>query len=621
MGSYLSEPVTDKQSTDESNDELICGASAMQGWRLSQEDAHNCILDYDTNTSFFAVYDGHGGHEVARYCSQELPNFLKKTSEYQEDKIEEALVSGFLRFDATITEPDVVTVLKELAGIPDDLFESEDEENVDNLYEEATMPIEQVMEKYTCSKKDPLLRSRRKKEKLAAVANENTKTDSDPTIGTSSSAGCSSSSTASLPDKSEDGVSSSSEAQVNAKNGDENKVETNGPQESSEVESSVQNSSEVKEAASSLSENKDESSIQNGEVSTPDSKTPTKVDVSSSSTPVENGTVSKKGKGKAVIKPEPVTSQINTRPKRTPQQLYTNWLNCGEESEDSEEEDQTFVASNGEESSDNDEDDGVNIAICTSESDSSAEEVDEEGGEEGEEEEEEDDDDDDEDMNYARNIKEIPGSDSGCTAVVALLRNNKLYVANAGDSRCIVCRNGKAIEMSIDHKPEDEPETERVLKAGGKVTGDGRINGGLNLSRAIGDHAYKQNKELSDREQMITALPDVKTLTINPGEDEFMVLACDGIWNSMSSQEVVDFIKPRMTQGVEKLSKICEQIFDHCLSPESWFDGIGCDNMTAIIVKFKSSVSKRAASPQPEENEPKRAKTEVNSEVQVDTTV
>jgi serine/threonine protein phosphatase PrpC len=119
---------------------------------------------------------------------------------------------------------------------------------------------------------------------------------------------------------------------------------------------------------------------------------------------------------------------------------------------------------------------------------------------------------------------------------------------------------GKAIEMSIDHKPEDEPETERVLKAGGKVTGDGRINGGLNLSRAIGDHAYKQNKELSDREQMITALPDVKTLTINPGEDEFMVLACDGIWNSMSSQEVVDFIKPRMTQGVEKLSKICEQV-------------------------------------------------------------
>ena len=45
----------------------------------------------------------------------------------------------------------------------------------------------------------------------------------------------------------------------------------------------------------------------------------------------------------------------------------------------------------------------------------------------------------------------------------------------------------KAIEMSFDHKPEDEPEKERINKAGGKVTMDGRVNGGLNLSRAIGE--------------------------------------------------------------------------------------------------------------------------------------
>lgn len=113
--------------------------------------------------------------------------------------------------------------------------------------------------------------------------------------------------------------------------------------------------------------------------------------------------------------------------------------------------------------------------------------------------------------------------------------------------------------MSFDHKPEDEPERTRIVKAGGKVTTDGRVNGGLNLSRAIGDHAYKQNKELSDREQMITALPDVKSLTVNPGEDEFMVLACDGIWNFMSSQEVVDFIKPRIA-ACENLSHICEEV-------------------------------------------------------------
>lgn len=223
-------------------------------------------------------------------------------------------------------------------------------------------------------------------------------------------------------------------------------------------------------------------------------------------------------------------------------------------------------------SSDDDDEDGVNVALEVEGSEeSSADEGDEE-----EEDEEDLDEDDEEDLEFGNNMKEEPGSDSGCTAVVALLRGNELYVANAGDSRCIVCRNGKtkifilnifidvlslgkAVEMSFDHKPEDEPERARIVKAGGKVTTDGRVNGGLNLSRAVGDHAYKQNKELSDREQMITALPDVKSLTINPAEDEFLVLACDGIWNFMSSQEVVDFIKPRIATCAN-LSQICEEV-------------------------------------------------------------
>ena len=61
-----------------------------------------------------------------------------------------------------------------------------------------------------------------------------------------------------------------------------------------------------------------------------------------------------------------------------------------------------------------------------------------------------------------------------------------LYVANAGDSRCVVSREGKAVDMSVDHKPEDDLERNRIEKAGGRVTADGRVNGGLNLSRAIG---------------------------------------------------------------------------------------------------------------------------------------
>ncbi|MEQ2193811.1 Protein phosphatase 1G [Xenoophorus captivus] len=122
-----------------------------------------------------------------------------------------------------------------------------------------------------------------------------------------------------------------------------------------------------------------------------------------------------------------------------------------------------------------------------------------------------------------------PGSDSGTTAVVALIRGKQLIVANAGDSRCVVSERGKAVDMSYDHKPEDEVELTRIKNAGGKVTMDGRVNGGLNLSRAIGDHFYKRNKSLPPEEQMISAMPDVKVLTLNEDHD-FMVIACDGIW-------------------------------------------------------------------------------------------
>ena len=81
--------------------------------------------------------------------------------------------------------------------------------------------------------------------------------------------------------------------------------------------------------------------------------------------------------------------------------------------------------------------------------------------------------------------------DSGTTAVVAVLKGKQLHVANAGDSRCIISRAGQAIDMSIDHKPEDESEYTRISKAGGHVTVDGRVNGGLNLSRALGTYLIR----------------------------------------------------------------------------------------------------------------------------------
>ncbi|OQR66096.1 Protein phosphatase 1G-like [Tropilaelaps mercedesae] len=64
MGAYLSRPIFEPDTACDSGRGMAFGASSVQGWRVTQEDAHNCILDYDTDCSLFAVYDGHGGSEV-----------------------------------------------------------------------------------------------------------------------------------------------------------------------------------------------------------------------------------------------------------------------------------------------------------------------------------------------------------------------------------------------------------------------------------------------------------------------------------------------------------------------------------------------------------------------------
>jgi len=80
------------------------------------QDAHNCCIKFDEDVSLFAVYDGHGGHEVATYCARNLPDFIKQTEAYKEGDINKALIDAFLGFDATLKKPEVVTILKELAN-------------------------------------------------------------------------------------------------------------------------------------------------------------------------------------------------------------------------------------------------------------------------------------------------------------------------------------------------------------------------------------------------------------------------------------------------------------------------------------------------------------------------
>lgn len=178
---------------------------------------------------------------------------------------------------------------------------------------------------------------------------------------------------------------------------------------------------------------------------------------------------------------------------------------------------------------------------------------------------------------------------AGCTAVVAMRKGNELYVANAGDSRGVLCRDGKALALSEDHKPAQQTERDRIVAAGGFLSDIGgvtRVNGNLNLSRAVGDLKYKLNKELQPKDQIITAEPDVRRVTLTPG-DRFLLLACDGVWDVMTNQQAIDFVSSKLDAGMTPTQASCA-LLDACLAADpKEARGIGCDNMTALIVELK----------------------------------
>lgn len=161
------------------------------------------------------------------------------------------------------------------------------------------------------------------------------------------------------------------------------------------------------------------------------------------------------------------------------------------------------------------------------------------------------------------------GTAAGCTAVVAVVRRGVLTVANAGDSRCVLSRGGVAVEMSSDHKPDLPEEMARIEEAGGFVR-NGRTCGNLSLSRALGDFGFKCNGAVKASEQMITAMPEIREQELQE-DDEFLILACDGIWENMSSQQVVDFVRERLASGASP-AEAGAALCDHCLAPTLYSD-------------------------------------------------
>ena len=174
----------------------------------------------------------------------------------------------------------------------------------------------------------------------------------------------------------------------------------------------------------------------------------------------------------------------------------------------------------------------------------------------------------------------------GCTACVALVADGQIIVANAGDSRCVMCKGKEAVDLSEDHKPNNEKEKQRIINAKGFVE-DNRVNGVLNLSRSLGDYEYKLNAALKPDEQQVISLPDVRIEKITSDVD-FVVIACDGIWECWESKKVVDFVYEKLHSNPKiALSQIIDDLFEKIISPDSNTTPQGCDNMSCIIIQFK----------------------------------
>jgi len=174
---------------------------------------------------------------------------------------------------------------------------------------------------------------------------------------------------------------------------------------------------------------------------------------------------------------------------------------------------------------------------------------------------------------------------AGCTANVCLIVGKTIYCANAGDSRTVLWTQGKTEHkpLSKDHKPDDPLEKERIAKAGGFVI-EGRVNGNLNLSRALGDLEYKKNTNLKPEAQLISGYPDVDVHQIKP-EDQFLVMGCDGIWELNDNDQVCKIVLEKLSTNA-KLSEIAEEILDKGLAPDT-SQGSGCDNMSAIVIMLR----------------------------------
>ena len=164
--------------------------------------------------------------------------------------------------------------------------------------------------------------------------------------------------------------------------------------------------------------------------------------------------------------------------------------------------------------------------------------------------------------------------DDGTTAIVVYVNGRDITCTNVGDSRAIlVLRNGGAIPLSIDHKPNRKDERERIEALGGSVSlwGVWRVEGCLAVSRAIGDRMLKD---------YVSAEPEILERTITK-DDAFIIVATDGLWDVLSNQTVAQIsctVAKRSERGVQEVAE--------ALAQDAYAKG-STDNISVIVLDLR----------------------------------
>jgi protein phosphatase 2C family protein 2/3 len=177
-------------------------------------------------------------------------------------------------------------------------------------------------------------------------------------------------------------------------------------------------------------------------------------------------------------------------------------------------------------------------------------------------------------IDYALADSTIFDSCCGTTALTALVLGRTMLIANAGDSRAVMGKRGRAIELSKDHKPNSTSEKLRIEKLGGVIY-DGYLNGQLSVARALGDWHMKGPKGSLCP---LSSEPELDEFVLTE-EDEFLIIGCDGLWDVMSSQYAVTIVRKELMihNDPEKCSRV---LVREALKRNT------CDNLTVVVICF-----------------------------------